>query len=145
MKKKQYGLGGTVAVGAAICIATMLAGIATAAALIISGRIPASAQGYCTMVIGVVSSFLGSATALRNAEGKKLILSGLIAGVYFLVLLGLSAVLFEGQYQGVGATGLLILCGAIVGSFLGTKDKKRPILRKSKMKRRQFVQNIQGR
>lgn len=142
MKKKQFGIGVTMAIGVGISVAAMLAGIAISAGLIISDRMPVSAQGYCVMVIAVVSSFLGAVAVLRKAEGKKLIISTLFAAVYVLVLLGISALLFEGQYQGIGVTALLILCGATVGAFLGTKDKKRGISRKSKMKHRQFVQNI---
>lgn len=145
MKKQQVGVGGAVAMGVGVCMVIMLIGITISAALIVSNRISVASQEYCIMIIALISSFLGAATALKGAEGIKLILSSLIAMVYFLILLAITAVLFEGQYQGIGVTALLILCGTTVGSFLGTKDKKRVISRKSKMKHRQFIQKLQGR
>ena len=97
MKKQQVGVGGAVAMGVGVCMVIMLIGITISAALIVSNRISVASQEYCIMIIALISSFLGAATALKGAEGIKLILSSLIAMVYFLILLAITAVLFEGQ------------------------------------------------
>jgi len=144
-QKLNMGAGIAVAIGVMVSFAVMLAGAAISAAMILSSRIPVSAEAYCTMAVLLLSSFSGVAVACRNIGKRRLIIGTLIAAVYYILLLGITAIWFEGRYQGVGVTGLVILCGGIVGTFLGTKDKKQSISRKSKIKHRQYVQNLNSR
>jgi dolichol kinase len=49
----------------------------------------------------------------------------LISGmIYFCVLLSITALCFGGQYQGIGVTGLVVLCGSCCAGLMGLREKK---------------------
>ena len=95
--------------------------------LILNGRISEGKINYFVLGIIVLSVMLGTIIARKNAgENKKVVC--IITGIaIFCILLFITAVLFGGQYAGVGETGLLILCGSLLPVLVnrdGPKKKK---------------------
>lgn len=95
--------------------------------LILNGSIPEKRINYFVLVLIVVSVFLGTMIGRKNAEEYKRIVCIITGIAIFCSLLFVTAVLFGGRYNGVGETGLLILCGCALPIFLkpnGGKKKK---------------------
>ena len=76
--------------------------------------IPWEETGYAIMIIVITASFLGASAACKRIKRKRLMVCAIAAGIYMLELLSMTALFFHGQYDGVGETGLLILCGSML-------------------------------
>ena len=75
--------------------------------------------GYCAMVILLTAPFVGSKAAQARIKHQRLMVCAISAGLYFLTLMGITALFFGGQYEAVGVTLLLILCGASLSLLTG--------------------------
>lgn len=78
--------------------------------------LPQNAVGYGRMVILLTASALGAAYAFGRVKRQRIAVSAYTSGVYFLMLLGMTALFFGGQYTGMGVTLLMVLAGT--GSVL---------------------------
>lgn len=127
-KRKLSGRGISVpigiAIGVAICIAAMLIGALVMAYLIMNETIGIDSIGIGTMVITAVSSALGTWLATALTKQKKLLVCGLTAFAFYLVLLSINAVFFDGTFAGMRLTALMILLGA--GGILLCGLRKKP-------------------
>ena len=92
------------------------------AKLVDSEIIPQDKVGYGIMVLLLICAFLGANEACRRIKRQYLIVCAISAGVYFLILLSITALFFGGQYSGIGVTAILILCGSILAAF--TRSRK---------------------
>lgn len=102
------------AVGALTGVAVTLIGSALLAYLINREQIPVTALGYGTMVILFLASAAGSALAAGKIKHLHLQVSLMTGGVFFLILLGINALFFGGQYRGIGVTAAAILAGSFI-------------------------------
>lgn len=92
--------------------------------------------GYCLMVTLLISTVLGALTAsvkIKRHHIPVCIMSGVC---YFLSLLAVNALFFGGQYEGILATGSLVMGGATAAIFLGGKQKRSTSVRIRKIKNR---------
>ena len=83
--------------------------------------------GYCLMVTLLISTVLGALTAsvkIKRHHIPVCIMSGVS---YYLSLLAVNALFFGGQYEGILATGSLVMGGATAAIFFGRKAKKKHI------------------
>ena len=122
--------------GVMVSVAITLIGAAVGGAMISSETIPEDSTGYCAMAILLISAMTGAITGAGKAKEKRLYVCGLIGAIYFLVLLATTALLFGGQYEGVGVTALVIFAGSIVACLMGMGGGNRPKRRKSKIRHR---------
>ena len=89
--------------------------------------------GYAAMIILLAASIAGAAIAVGKIKRQKLLVCLASGGIYYLMLLSITALFFGGQYTGMGVTGLVILggCGTVVlagmgqGGRQGRKRKKK--------------------
>ena len=95
---------------------TMIATVAVSA-MIHREVLPETAVVYGVVVILLASSYVGAKTGCRKAKNKRLMVSTLSGLCYLLVLMTITAVLFEGKYNGIGVTGLIVLCGAAIAAL----------------------------
>jgi len=118
MKRMQKGTGrassipGGLAVSCVISLGLTLAGSLLLSGLVLRGTMAMENIGYGVLILLVTASFLGGITAAARIKHRILMVCLLSGGVYFAVLLAITALFFGGQYQGVGVTGLLILGGS---------------------------------
>lgn len=124
------------ALGGLVSLAVTIAGSILAANLVLKEMISADSIGYCSMVILLLSSMLGSAAAVKRIKHRRLYVCGLSAIIYYTTLLGVTALFFGGQYQGMGVTALVVLAGSGTVALLGAKQEKSHTRRRSKMKHR---------
>ena len=88
-----------IGLGCAIVITVLLTALA---AWLISGeKLNVNAEGIIAPVITGLSALTGCIGATVSAEGRQPLISGITAGVYFLLLLSCTALLFGGTYEGV--------------------------------------------
>ena len=140
MKRKESRavstMAGTLAVGAAVCIGITLIGAGICAALISSEAISAGSDGYCALGILLVAVIAGAAIGAGKAKGKRLYVCLLVGVIYLLLLFAMTALFFDGQYEGVGVTALVVFSGTLAAAFLRLNGGKRSNLRKSRIKHR---------
>lgn len=111
------------ATGGIASMAVTIAAAAILAKLISDELVAMEYMGYGIMAILLISSWTGAAVARTKTKRQKWLVSVLAACVYFLTLLAVTALFFGGQYSGAGETGLLILCGSMVGCLLNRPGK----------------------
>ena len=129
-------LGRGVILGTAVCFGITLIGSSVCAAMISSETIAAGSTGYGALMILLLASFCGATAGAGKAREKRLYKCMLIALIYMLLLLAMTALFFDGQYKGVPITALVVFTGGIVAAILGINRGKRSNLRKSKIKHR---------
>lgn len=115
VNKKTGGTAVTMPAGLSLgAVASMLVTFLCAAILaklIDSEAVPEDSIGYGIMVLLVLSSYIGAMVASKRIKRKMLTVCVLSGVVYMAMLLGITALFFGGQYQAVGVTALLVMCG----------------------------------
>ena len=84
--------------------------------------------GYCSIITLIASSMTGSLIAWRKIRRKRLLVSFASGLIYYLILIAITVVFFDGQFQGLGVTLITIIIGVNVTILLtngGPKGKKR--------------------
>lgn len=112
------GLGLAVSVVLTIVIAVVIT------YLLLGEKIPESAIGYGSMAILLLSSALGALIAAGTVKRRWMVVCLAAGGLYFLTLLGITAMFFGGQYQGMGVSALLILAGSGAVGLLGLRGER---------------------
>lgn len=110
-------------VGTMLAIVITLAGTALLAWMIDAEYLSENGIGYAAMVILVVASAAASISAIILVKRKQLLISLATGGIYLLLLLGLTAFCFGGQYQGIVPT-VIIVTGSCLASAMITNQGK---------------------
>ena len=126
----------TLPVGIAIGIATSIA-IAIGCCMLVAyfianERIALSALTPVIAAIHLLSAFIGSVVATSLIKQKKMITAMGTGLGQLLVLLALTALVFEGQYQGIIPSLIAVLAGSGGTVLLRTKGKNSPVRRNRK-------------
>lgn len=123
-----------VGLGAVVCILMTMLGAAVTAWAVSSERLTQEYIGYCVMGILFLGSFLGTVTAVGKIKYNRAFVCAAVGIAYYIILLAFTALFFGGQYEGFGATGLMILLGCGCALLLGLKPKKEKGRRKIKIR-----------
>lgn len=94
------------------------------AKLLDSEHLTQESIGYGVMGILLASSFGGAMVSYKRIKRQRLLVCMLSGVVYFGILLSITALFFGGQYEAVGVTGLLILCGCSIAVLTGMGEKR---------------------
>jgi hypothetical protein len=109
---------GGLAAGAAVSVITT-AGLTGVMALLLEREtISWEGAGYGILVMLMLSAFLGALTACARIRRQWILVSLMSGGVYFGILLSVTALFFGGQYQAVGVTALLVAGGCGCSALL---------------------------
>lgn len=123
------------AIGAAAELAITIILSAAAAKLMDMGTAKEGSIGYFAVGILLLSSFAGAVIAATNIKRQKMAVCLLSVLIYYAMLLSMTALFFGGQYQGMGVTALVVLCGGAVAVLTvvregrGAVGKKRRTIR----------------
>ena len=122
----------SIAIGACVSIALVLIGILLASILIHSERISETGIDYAVTVNLAIASVVGSWVAACATEKFRLLVGVASSVVHCVLLLGITALFFDGAYGRVGETVFLITGCGIAGSLIGiyVKEKKKGTHRK---------------
>ena len=130
-KKDKTGKGDRVAAGIGFGVLTglgvALLGAMLGAFLISGGKMGEDAVDLMALTVTGVAAMAGAWLAVMVAKEKRMQVCLLTGLGFYLALLSLTALFFEGQYQGLGLSAILIgLCSGVVGllSAKGRKSKK---------------------
>ena len=110
--------------GAMVNLGLTLIGSGLVAYLVDRGTMPVGAIGYGAMVILVLSALCGALMAHSKIKRLRLQVCLISGGIYYLMLLGMTMLLFGGRFQGMGVTALMVACGSILAILVGLpKDR----------------------
>lgn len=109
---------GGLALGAGISTLVTLLLAIILAKLIDSEKLPWENVGYGIMITLIGASFLGAYCASKRIKRLHMLVCLTSGGIYFAVLLSMTALFFGGQYEAVGITALLVLAGCISAGLL---------------------------
>lgn len=129
--------------GAAGSMIVTAAGAALFAYLILHEMLAESSIGYAAMVVILISALLGALLSVSKIKRRRSLVCALSGLIYFGILLSMTALLFGGQYQGMGVTALLVLAGSGTALLLGLRQKNPGKASKRKIRHREVVQNRQ--
>ena len=107
-----------------VSVGSALVGSAVGAWLLSLEKIEEGNIGYITMILLLVSSFLGALVATRLINEKRILVCLCAGSVYLLSLLGITALFFGGIYSGVGESALVILAGVLSVALIALKGNK---------------------
>ena len=109
------------AIGGLVSLIVTLAGAAALSYLVLSEAVGEQGIGYGSMAILLLGSVLGTWTAVSSIKKQRLQVSLMSAAVYYLLLIGITALFFGGQFSGMLVTGLVILIGSLLVAFFPGK------------------------
>lgn len=110
--------------GIAIALVLALLGAALLAYLILSEKLSYSAMGYGSKLILALAALIGCRAAGAMSEGKGAVVSAVTALGFLLLLIGIHALFFEGQFAEIPSTAVAIGTGGGIASIPGLKGKK---------------------
>lgn len=100
-----------IAIGTSFAIITTLGGAAILASIIGKESIPENAMKTGCMMIHFLSAALGALVSAGITKQRRLPVCIITAAAYFGIMLAMTALLFEGQYQGFWLTALIVTAG----------------------------------
>ena len=117
-KMKRASVVGGLTAGVVTSVAVTLCCAAVGAAMITTGKIGENVTGYISIGILLLATLIGTLTGTGRVQGKKLYTGLVIAAIYFILLLSMTALFFDGQYERVTVTSFVLILGAIGGACL---------------------------
>ena len=121
-----------IGIGWGTSIAITILGAAVSSWLLVSEKIGESNLGYVIAILLLVSSAVGALVASSVIRQKRILVCLISGSMYFLSMLGINALFFQGVYSGVGESALLILAGSFSVALLGLNNGKKPKRKKRK-------------
>ena len=118
--------------GTVIAVLLSLLGAVLVAWLLNAGQMSETGIGYGAMVILLVSAAAGSWIAMMTVKHNRLAVGMTTGLVYLALLLGVTAICFGGQYQGVVPTVLLVLGGSMASVLIANRPTGNRISRRHK-------------
>lgn len=112
------------AVGAGVSMGCTLVLSVLTAKVLDCQWMPESKVGYAALGILLLSTILGAEAAWGRIRRRRLLVCGASAGIYYGLLLCVTALFFGGQYTGMGVTALVIAGGCAVCILMGNRRKQ---------------------
>lgn len=122
---KSNGTTKTLILSVGFCVLITVLFSMCAAWMICNEKIREEYTGYVVMIIILLASFGGSIMACEKSGCKRLTIAVLTGFIYFVVLMSIGILIYDGTLRGVGETMLIVLCGSILGAMWTTRGKKR--------------------
>lgn len=137
MGKKRNGRASTMAGGLAVGAGVSM--VLTFLLSVLVGKladmeiISETAIGYAAMGILLLSSIAAAVVSIGRIKRQRLIVGLASGGIYYLMLLSITALFFGGRYTGMGVTALVVAagCGAVILAGMGQGRGRRSHQRKA--------------
>lgn len=130
LNEKSLSMPAGIGLGVLLSFVIVLIGAGVLAYFISNESIGEDSIGAGCTVILLLSSAVGALLAAGLTKRQRLITCGITVLCNFLMLLGMTAMFFGGQYDRVGVTALAVLGGGIVSvmpAFLKGKTGRKPV------------------
>lgn len=118
------------AIGGCVSLIITLIGSALLSYLALSEVIGEQGIGYGSMIILLVASIAGALTAERSVQKQRLQISLMSSALYYLILIGITALFFGGEYSGMGVSALIVVAGGLLVAFFPGKESGKIRFRK---------------
>lgn len=120
-----------IAVGTVTSSLVLFLGISVFALLITKEVIGEPYIGYCALIILLLSSMSGTIAIQWGTKGMHPQINLIVTAIFFLMLAFLTVIFFEGKFQGVFVTSIVVFSGCLLPVVLrGKKKSKRKTARK---------------
>lgn len=119
LSKKERGLPEALGVGLLVGVVFTLLGTGLLAYLVEAETVEMSGVNSGSVVIHLIGSAITGLVAYGVMKRQRIVVAALSSLCYFLVQIGATALLFEGQYEGVGAGVLAIIGGGVLSILPG--------------------------
>lgn len=123
-KGKAAAIPAGIGIGLCVGLITTLLGAVLLAFALAGETLTVDTMGYGVMVVLFVAAFISSMVATWCIKHRKMQVSLITAGAYLLMLLAMNALFFGGQYEGVGATVLVVAIAGAAAAFIGSSGGK---------------------
>ena len=125
MKQKTSRRSIPIAMGIGLLTSTVITFVGTmiVAALVASQKLTDEQMPYGAAAILLAASMIGSCVTAMDFKEKRFWMCMAGGGLYILTLLCITAFYFDGGYQGVWVTSLMILGSSIAAGMLGVRTK----------------------
>ena len=114
----------SIIIGICASILLTLTGATIAAALLVSERIGIQAVSTAAAITAVIASGTGSWLSSLLAGKQRMQVCLLTGAGYFMLLLAMTALFFEGSYENVPVRLIFTLLSSTLVGFLGMKEKR---------------------
>ena len=111
------------AAGAPVNLTITITGALALSFMLSKERLLWENAGYAIMILLLLSSFSGTSIAISKIKRRRLLVSSLSCGIYFLILILTAMLFFGGAYEAVGVTLCVVLSGS-ASALLLTGNKK---------------------
>ena len=119
-KKPIIGIPGGLALGLLVSMLVTLAGTGMMALLVTKGTAGEGSSAFFAASIQLLSAAIGAFTTAQCVKKMRLQVCLLSGGIYYLALLGITALCFDGEYASMGLPALMVLIGSGVVAFAPT-------------------------
>ena len=92
--------------------------------MIASELMPQEQIGYCSIAALLLSTILGSITAMERVKRKKLMVGLMNGGIYYILLVVVTILFFDGKFQGMGVTLTVVLIGSLAAVLVENRKPK---------------------
>ena len=106
------------AIGGAVSMIITIGVCFLGARMILGGVMDQAMIGYCSLTALLAGAILGAVTAFKKIQRRKLMVCMLSGAVYFCLLLAITALLFSGQYEGIGVSLITVILGSFSAALL---------------------------
>lgn len=113
-----------IAASSTVSIALMLLLCTLISSLIINGRMKVESMRYAVMAILMLVSAVGALVAAAKISEKRIIVCILSGASFFAELLCITALFFNGVFEGIGVTAMVILGGSIIAALLPARKSR---------------------
>lgn len=132
---RALSMGAGLGVGAIFALCWTILGAMTAGKLLDMEIMKEKDIGYASVLILLTASFGSAIVSWGKIKRQRMLVCAASGGIYFLMLLCATALLFGGQYSGVWVTLILILAGSGAAMALGGHGRERkPVSKYKKMR-----------
>ncbi len=111
------------AMGWGVAVITMLLVTILVATLVAGQKIEEGMIAPGAVAATILASFLGALFTVGKIGEKRMIYSLISGGIYYITLLCMNALFFEGTYRGLGAAALTITGSCVVVGLMGFRQK----------------------
>ena len=118
---KTIGVPGGLAIGIMVSLLITVLSAALVAWLLSAQTIGEGTVNSLKMLTHGISAIVGSVTAYNLVKRMRLQVCLLCGACYYIILIGMTALLFGGQYRGLGVTALIVIAGSAIVAFWPTK------------------------
>ena len=127
---KTMGIPLGLAIGVSVSLIVSVLGAAVCAWLISSEKIGQGSISYAALIILALAAVAGAIISAMLTKRLRLQVCMLSGVIYYLALLGTTALFFGGQYQEMGVSAVVILVGSAIVAFLPAKNGQFKVKRK---------------